>query len=198
MTLRRATDRRPVDWAEIRRRVEAAARALDAHATRTPEQERAVLEDRARTLARRPESPPREAVQVLTFRLAGETYAIGAECVIEVFRPEGLTLLPGAPPPTLAVTARRGELLTLLDLRRVLGLSPTALNDLTTVVTLGHDAPVFGLLVDTVDGLVMLREGELHAAPGSDEGAVARSYLRGITADAVTVLDGGALLRLHS
>jgi purine-binding chemotaxis protein CheW len=199
MTVRQTTDRRPVDWAELWRRVDAVGYALDAHAARTPEEARAVLEERARVLARRPEPAPRDASQVLTFRLAGETYAIRAEHVVEVFRLDNLTLLPGAAPPAFAVTARRGELLTILDLRRALGLSPVALNDLTTVIAVGDDAPAFGLLVDAVDRLATVHAEELHAPPRNADGeaAVARPHVRGITADAVTVLDGGALLRLY-
>ncbi len=60
---------------------------------------------------------------------------------------------------------------------------------------LGGERPELGLLVDAVDGLESLEAGGIHPLP---EGAAAyREYVRGITDDALLVLAGAAVLRLH-
>ncbi len=185
-----------MDWGEIRRRVEATGRALAGESAAPPERTHEVLEERARRLAR-PASPPTlgSTIEVITFTLANETYAVESRYVVEVFRLTDLSPLPGAEPPVFGLTAWRGELLTILDLRQVLGVSVGALNDLSRVIVLGEDRPAFGILADAVRELVTLPASEVRGPP---EGvAVKREYLRGVTADAVLVLDAEALLRLE-
>ncbi|MBI1722856.1 MAG: purine-binding chemotaxis protein CheW [Gemmatimonadetes bacterium] len=162
----------------------------------SPERVRELLEQRARALAR-PAAPAQahDAIEVITFALANEVYAIESRFVIEVFRLTDLSPLPGAKPPVFGVTGWRGELLTILDLRPVLGLSVGALDDLGRVIVLGEERPAFGVLADAVRELVTLQESALRDTPESV--AASREYLRGVTADAVLVLDAEKLLRAH-
>jgi purine-binding chemotaxis protein CheW len=161
----------------------------------TGEQVRALLEERARVLARPVE---RRAVsgtfEAVSFVLADERYAVESRFVVEVFPLADLALLPGAKAPVLGVTAWRGGLLTVLDLRPLLGISTTALNDLGRVIVIGEARASFGILVDRVQEIVSLRLSEIHEPP--DGVAVRREYLRGVTGGALLVLDAGALLRL--
>ena len=188
--------RGPVDWAEIRRRVEAAGRAVAGVTAASPERARQVLEERARALAR-PAAPPPAAdrLELLTFALANEVYAVESRYVVAVSRLTDLSPLPGAEPPVFGVTAWRGGLLTIVDLRRVLGLSVDGLNDLGRVIVLGEERPAFGILADAVWELVTRPAAEVRNPP--DGIAAKREYLRGLTADAVLVLDATKLLQLH-
>ena len=134
-------------------------------------------------------------MELVTFALAGETYAIESRYVLQVFRLTNLSRLPGAEAPVFGVTAWRGELLTILDLRPVLGLSAAALNDLGRVIVLGNDAPAFGVLADEVRDLLGIPASAVRPPP---EGvAPRREYLRGITGEAVIVLAAEQLLALH-
>ncbi len=185
----------PVDWAEIRRRVEAAGRAVAGQRDASPERIRAVLEERARLVAR-PAVPPvaGDTLEVVTFALANETYAVESHYVLEVFRLAELSPLPGAEPPVRGVTAWRGALLTILDLRPVLGLSVVALNDLSRVIVVGDERATFGILADAVRDVVTLPASEVQQPP---EGVAAQgTYLRGMTGEAVLVLEARTLLRL--
>jgi len=195
MARQRKASRGPEDWAEIRSRVEAAARALSGTTAPAPEHVRAVLEERARTLARPAASPSAaDMLEAVTFTLANERYAIESRYVVQVFRLKELSLLPGAKAPIFGVTAWRGELLTILDLRPVLGLSVAALNDLTRVIVLGEERATFGILADAVRDLVTFPTAEVREPP---EGvAMQRMYLRGITGDAVLVLEARKLLTI--
>jgi purine-binding chemotaxis protein CheW len=185
------------DWAEIRRRVEAAGRALSGDAALSGEQARSVLEERARALAR-PTAPPADegVLEAVGFSLAGETYAIEARFVVEVFRLAELALLPGVQQPTLGVTAWRGDLLTVLDLRSALGLASPPLTDLGRVLVLGGEQPAFGVLVDAVGDLLRLPLSDIR--PASETAAGARRHLRGITSRAVLVLDAEEVLSAYS
>ena len=197
MAGRRKTPRGPVNWAEIRSRVEAAGQALTGGADAAPERVRAVLQERARALARPVGAPsPADSLEILTFGLAKERYAIESRYVVEVFRLKELSSLPGAERPVFGATVWRGELLTILDLRATLGLSVAALDDLSRVIVLGEDRPAFGILADAVYELVTLTASEVREPP---EGVAAhREYLRGVTVDAVLVLDAERLLRIQA
>ena len=197
MAARRKASRGPVDWAEIQQRMETAGRALAGATDTSTEGVRELLEERARALARPAAPPPAgDTLELITFALADEVYAVESRYVLAVFRLADLSLLPGAEPPVFGVTTWRGGLLTILDLRAALGLSVTVLNDLSRVIVLGEERPAFGILADAVRELVSLPASAVREPP---EGvATKREYLRGVTSDAVLVLDAGALLRLHA
>lgn len=168
--------------------------SYDGPAPGTPEA-RALLADRARRLAAPVAVAPAGRVDVLAFELAGERYGLESRHVQAVFVLRQLAPLPGALPPIQGVTAWRGDLLTLLELRATLGLPVSSLNDLARVIVLGiHDRPAFGVLTDAVHGIVPVDMHMLHPLP---EGAGPhRQYLRGVTGDALLILDPDQLLRL--
>lgn len=197
MDARQKAPRGPVDWAEIRQRVEATGRAVAGETAASPERVRQVLEERARTLARPAVSPPPgDTLELITFALANEVYGLESSYVWAVFRLADLSPIPGAEPPVFGVTAWRGGLLTILDLRPVLDLSVAALNDLSRVIVVGNQRPAFGILADAARELVRLPASEVRAPP---EGlGPRREFLRGIAADAVLVLEAKHLLHLHA
>ncbi len=156
---------------------------------------RRALAERARALARPASAQaPRDTLELVTFALGNETYAIEARYVLQVFRLAGLSPLPGAEAPVFGVTAWRGGLLTIVDLRQALGVSIAALDDLSRVVVLGGHRPAFGILADAVHELVTVPGSAIRTPP--DGVAVKREYLRGVTGQAVLVLDGQRLLRI--
>ncbi len=197
MALARSAPRGPVDWTEIRRRMETVGRELTGPGEVAPGRAQAILEERARRLAR-PATPASvgERLDTVTFALANEIYGIESRYVLQVFRLLDLVPLPGAEPPVIGVTTWRGDLLTILDLRTVLGLPVAALNDLSRVIVLGTERPEFGVLADAVLELVSLPVTEVRVTP--DGLGPKQDYVRGVTADAVLVLDAGKLLGMHT
>ncbi|MGH7719195.1 MAG: chemotaxis protein CheW [Gemmatimonadaceae bacterium] len=188
-----------VDWAEVRRRVDELRRALAGEATITEARARQILAERARELAATsaPAQSPGDAIETIAFTLAGQRYAIESRFVVEVFHLSELARLPGGERgggsgPAVGLTGWRGRLLTILDLRQVLGLPTGALDDLARVIVLGAERPVYGLLADRVDELVAVPVAELHAPHESVR--VNRKFVRGVTGDALLVLDAEALL----
>jgi purine-binding chemotaxis protein CheW len=187
--------RGPVDWAEVRRRVDEAARAIAGVAAPTPERTRDMLEERARTLAR-PIIPGAEDTtgDAVAFDVRGETYAIDLRDVMAVFRPAEITLLPGAARPLVGVTAWRGELLVILGILRETA-GPARDGEQPRVVVVGDGRTAVGIVADVVHGTIKIPHDEVQPLP---EGlATRRAYVRGITSEAVQVLDASALLRLH-
>lgn len=194
MTLSRAVER-DVDWAALRRRLDEARAALERTEQPNAEATRSILERRAARLAKAVVADAKaDAYEVITFRLGSETCAIDATLVLNVFRLGGLALLPGAPAPVYGVTMWRGEVLTLLDLRGLLGMSTGALTDLGRVIVIGRSRAAFGFLADSVNGVRAISRGEVHASPGETRGR--NALVSGITSEALLVLDGEEVLSL--
>lgn len=197
MTWEPSTGASRIDWAVARERLDLLARAVAGEMERTPEQTRQVLESRARTLAKPLSTgPAQESIEVLGFTISGERYAIESRFVFAVFRLEHLTLVPAADPPLVGLTAWRGELLTLLDLRVVTGTSAAVLSDLAWVAVIGDESAAFGILVDDLPVITRLTRSEIGPVPAGLTGT--RQYMRGITREAILVLDAVELIRIHT
>ena len=178
-----------VDWAAFREQVEALGRAVRGEEALSPERAREVLEARARALAAPPPEPAAAGeTHLVTFRRAGETYALEARHVLEVARAGRLTPLPGAAPPLLAVAAWRGELLAVHNLRAMLGLPPAG-GEPGWMVVLGGERAALAVLADEPGDFLALPPEAVRKTDGER-----RTHVRGLTADAVVVLDGEGLL----
>ncbi len=154
----------------------------------------AILEARARLLARVSVAPVVEGTEeFLLFRLSRENYAVESKYVFAVFRLVDITPLPGAEAPLYGVTGWRGDVLTILDLRTVLGSPANALDDLVRVVVLGDRRVAFGILADDVSSTTSIGPSDIFPIP--DDHARPREYLKGITRDATLLLDAPALIR---
>ncbi len=195
MKSRKGPSGKKIDWAEVRRRLARTAEATEGSLRLSPERAKAILDERARALARVPPAAPKasEVLEIATFALANEHYGVETRYVREVVRLADYAPLPGAPPFLIGVLNLRGEILALIDLRTFFGVPARGLTDLARVLVLGADRPEFGVLADAAHEVTTLRLDEVHEPPDSASG-VGREYLRGVTADALIVLDGAALL----
>lgn len=189
------TVRSAVDWGEVKRKLARAAASTDEALSPSPESTRAILAERARLLARVPAVPPgaSEILTVLTFALGNERYAVESRFLREVVRVTDITPVPDTPEFLAGVTNVRGEILALVDLRKLFGITVTGLTDLSRIAVLGLERAELGLLADTVHEVTTLRRDDLLEAPGPVVG-IGPDYLLGVTEGALIVLDGEALL----
>lgn len=185
-----------LDWAELRRRLLAVAQRTTEQASPSPAELRAILEARARQLAR-PLPPPiwgGAQREHLRFSRAGELYAVETRFVVQAFPLWDVALLPGAAPPVVAVTGWRGQILRVLDLRQALGLPAAQPGERAVGLVIGTDRPAFVVAVDEVPDQISLGEADLRPPPA---GGISRELVRGVTGDAVLVLDMERVVRLH-
>jgi purine-binding chemotaxis protein CheW len=118
-------------------------------------------------------------IQLVTFRLGGETYGINVMQVQEVLRVSEIAPVPGAPHYVLGIINLRGNVVTVIDTRLRLGLSTTEVTDATRIVIIEGASHVVGILVDCVAEVVDLPVSEVESAPnvGSDESS---RYIQGV------------------
>lgn len=174
-------------------RVHAARIALERAWTPDRTEAERILKARARQLARPAPAAAAEELEVLAFRLGAEKYAVEPQHVARVCVLDQLVPLPGLPAFVLGIARVRGEMVSVLDLRRVLGLPERGLGQLSTLIVLQSAHMRFGVLADEVPGMRRLARSELLASLPTLEGAKER-YLLGVSADQTVVLDAARLL----
>ena len=177
------------DWQAARERLERAARNVESVGHRSPEEARRVLEERARSLARRPpETPSGDSLDLLVFTRSGERYGLEASRALEVLPPTSVAPVPGVRALLAGVVNHRGEVLAVLELRGLIGPARPGSDDgepsfVVVVEALGMR---FGLRADEVQGIVRVGLPELGpAGPGTG----LPSWIRGTTDGMVAVVD---------
>jgi purine-binding chemotaxis protein CheW len=174
------------------------------------EKARRVMDERALALAQTPHRTPiaAEVIEVAIFVVSGETYAIETRYIRKIVRPADLafspasgeraidviTPVPGAPEVLAGVINFRGEILAVFDLAIFLGLTAREIGEKSRIIVLGDERDDLGLLVDETRRTTTLRIDELIEPPAT-VGEATRSCIRGVTTDALIVLDGSALPR---
>lgn len=196
MTAARGQKRQGIDWQLARERLAQSTEALQGAFTIAPEKARALLKERARDLARPLAQvlAAAETLEILTFSLGNERYAVESRHVQEVVRLTDYTPLPGAPDFLVGIMNLRGDILAVIDLRKFFGLAQQGISDLFRVVVLGNERAEFGILADMAHEVTKARVDDIHEPPGSVSG-VGRDYIRGVTKECLIILNGDVLLQ---
>ena len=184
-----------VNWDDVRARLDRVDAAVREALEPSPDRVKAVLVERALALAVVPPLPPSasEMTDVAVFSIGDESYAVETRYVRRVVKPDGCTPVPGTPAALLGLINVSGEVLAVFDLPAALGVGCGSACAGAFVVVLGDGRDELGVAADAVQEVRSLRAVELLEPPGALE-RIGRHLLRGITADALLVLDGGALL----
>jgi purine-binding chemotaxis protein CheW len=155
---------------------------------------RKILRERARLLAT-PADGRDEGVhlEVLAFQVAGEIYAVEMGNVREVVPLRGLTPVPCTPSFVLGVVNVRGELCTVMDLKRIFGMPECGLANATTVVVIRDERLEFGIAADVVLDVRQVAVADLAPPPATLSGVNA-DFVRGVSRDGVIVVDAARVL----
>lgn len=120
-----------------------------------------------------------EQVQLVTFDLAGERFAVDIHAVREIDRLVGITRVPKSPPEVAGVMNLRGKIIPVVCLRTKFGLPESSPSDRTRIVVLEHEGRETGLIVDRVHEVLRIDSSILDPSPGL-MGTVHAGYIRGI------------------
>jgi len=122
--------------------------------------------------------PAIEEMELLTFRLGGEEYAVKVDDVREVLKIRELTLVPNAPGYILGVMSLRGAMLPVMDLCKRLGITQAARDEKTRILVVSPDEEDVGLMVDRVSGVLKVTPDAIKPVPENIEHGA--EFLRGI------------------
>ena len=175
--------------------MEAARAAIERVWAPTPGETQRILKARAQALAREPE--PAEAagerIEVVEFLLAHERYALESQYVREVYPLENLTPLPCTPAFVLGIVNLRGEILSVIDLKKFFELPEKGLTDLNKVIVLQSGNMLFGILADVIAGVRRIPVTDIQPSLPTLTG-VREEYLKGVTPGRTVILDAEKLL----
>lgn len=156
---------------------------------------KAILRARARALARTWSEEEREPAgrEVLEFTVAGDRYALPLASLREIHLVRKLAGLPGTPDFVRGLVVVRGQLVSVLDLRVLLGLSRSDIAPESSALVLENETMTFSILADQVGEIRFLPDKDLEAGAPSLE-ALDRRYIAGVTRDCAILLDAEKLL----
>jgi purine-binding chemotaxis protein CheW len=115
----------------------------------------------------------------VTFRLADEIYGINVMQVQEVLRMTDVAPVPGAPHYVMGIINLRGNVVTVLDTRKLLDLCTGDITDSSRIMIIESGKVTVGLLVDSVAEVVNIALSDIDPPPsvGNDEGS---RYIQGV------------------
>lgn len=106
-----------------------------------------------------------EQVELLTFAIAGEQYAVGIEQIVEIVTPRGATRVPNAEETVIGIISLRGTIVTLIDVRRKLRQRPAERGNDARIIVVQRGGETLGFEVDRVLRVVKVESGALEPHP---------------------------------
>ncbi|HEY1802309.1 MAG TPA: chemotaxis protein CheW [Terriglobales bacterium] len=193
--LRDAPEAAAFSWPSLHLRLDASRTALQRKLSPEKDEKQKILRARAAKLAFVPEAKTgdRSYFEVVEFALGNERYAIESIHIREIDPLHDFTPLPGAPPFVLGLANLRGQILSIINLKKLFDLPEKGLTDLNKVLVVHGHKMEMGILADAILGVRMLCSEDLNTSLPLLTG-IRAEYLRGIAQDSLVVLDAVRIL----
>jgi purine-binding chemotaxis protein CheW len=155
-----------------------------------PEEKRTVLRSRAKRLSQEIDCKGTgdEFFEILEFLLAHETYAIETPFIREVYPMTELTPLPCTPVFVFGLINIRGQILTVIDMKKFFDLPERGITNLNKVIVVRKDAMELGILADEIVGICKIPVSDIQPHLSTMSGIHAE-YIKGVTGERMIVLD---------
>ena len=182
-------------WDTIQRRLDQARTTLELGRMPSSEEVRKILKTRANTLAQedRERTTAEDTLEVVAFLLGNESYALESIYIREVQPLRELTPLPGTPPFVLGIINLRGQIVSVITIKKFFDLPERGLTTLDKVIVIGDGRMEFGILADAILGVRSLPLAIIQPSLPTLTG-IRQEYLKGITGEGLVILDAGKLL----
>ncbi len=159
--------------------------------------EQSILRSRAQELAEEPKEELRieDQIEILEFVLTGEHYGVESIYAKEVYPIKELTPIPSLPSFVIGIISIRGQILSILDIRRFFEL-PTkeGLGDLNRVIHVHTPEMELGLLADRIVGVHFIPKKKIQPPLPTLTG-IRSEFLSGVTSERLIVLDIQKMLK---
>jgi purine-binding chemotaxis protein CheW len=159
------------------------------------EEKKKILKARAKQLARddRKEKTIDEPLDVVEFHLAHEKYGIASSYVREIYPLKELTPVPCTPPFVLGIINVRGQIVSIIDMKKFFDLPQRGLSDANKVIIVHDDKIEFGILADAILGVRTVPRDQIQPPLPTLKGIQAE-YLMGVTKEPLVILDAAKIL----
>jgi purine-binding chemotaxis protein CheW len=180
---------------ELRERLEKIHARIKKGFELSPEEKGEILRARALELAREAEEKEKDEthLEVMEFLLANERYALELDFIREIYPLKEFTSLPCTPDFVLGIINIRGQILSIIDLKKFFGLPEKGFTDLDRILILRSDEKEFGILADEIVGVQSIPISNIQPSLPTLSG-IRDKYLKGVTGDRIVVLNGERIL----
>ncbi|MEE8168455.1 MAG: chemotaxis protein CheW [Candidatus Hydrothermarchaeales archaeon] len=137
-----------------------------------------------------------EEVQLVVFMLGKEEFGVDITQVREILKIPRITSIPNSPEFIEGVINLRGQITTVMDLRKRLGVGGGEISENTRIVIVEVGDTTIGMVVDSVSEVLRLSTKDIDAAP-SIATDIEAEYIQGVgklTDRLLILLDLGKIL----
>ena len=118
-----------------------------------------------------------ESLRFLEFMLGQESYAVELLKVKEVITPPELTPIPKSPAHVCGLMNLRGLILTVVDLRKKLGITPDEDSSQNGVIIFDLGERLVGVVVDSIQKVLNIPKEKIKSVPDTDKSS---GYIVGV------------------
>ena len=120
-----------------------------------------------------------ELLQLVTFNLGNEEYAVAILKVQEINRMKEITRVPNAPPYVEGVINLRGKVIPVVNLRSKFGLDNKENNEQTRIMIMDVQGITMGLVVDSVSEVLRIPSSTVEPTPPMASN-ISAEFIKGI------------------
>jgi len=119
-------------------------------------------------------------MQLVVFRLGNEEYGADISQVREIIKTSLITSIPQAPDYVQGVINLRGQVTTVVNLRKKLGLPERAVDNNSRIVVVEVDNSIVGMMVDSVTEVKYINGDQVEPFSSFLAGHNLQSYILGV------------------
>lgn len=105
-----------------------------------------------------------QTVQHITFYVGDEVFGVDIMCVEEIITPKKPTAIPRTPEYFLGIINLRGEVISILDMRRRFQMEPKEIDENSRVIVIYSNGCKLGMLVDRISRIITLSTAQVQGA----------------------------------
>ncbi|NOZ76311.1 MAG: chemotaxis protein CheW [Euryarchaeota archaeon] len=120
-----------------------------------------------------------EEVQLVVFSLGDEEFGVDIKSVREIIKMTEITRVPNSPEFVEGVINLRGQITTVIDLRKRLDIPPRERDEDTRIVIVDLEKTTVGMIVDSVSEVLRLPKKDIDPTPAISTDVEA-DYIRGV------------------
>ena len=104
-------------------------------------------------------------LRYVTFSIGEELFGVDIMCVESIIPPQTITEVPRTPDYFLGIINLRGDVISIIDMRKRFGLEPMEETPDTRIVVILTNGILVGMLVDRIASIESMAAGKLQKAP---------------------------------
>ena len=121
-----------------------------------------------------------ELIQLVSFSLGAEEYAVEVLKVREIIRMTSITHIPNTPPSIEGIINLRGKVIPIVSLRNRFGMMGSENDQHTRIIVMDIAGKLMGFIVDGVSEVIRISSGEIQPPPSMVGGGTDQDFICGV------------------